>query len=185
MSHKRENRKLSLYLLGVMALIPLLIHVSPLHAESLDSMALRSDAVVIALPREKVSYWDGDIIRTRAVLDVKQVVSGALQKKTVTVVYDGGVVGEIGLKVSHGVRLPRDQKAILFLKKTGEHFSILNQRRGIYLIFPSQQGEIAVPAEAVHLPPPGLSVKSSRSTTWTGEGIPLNEFISTLQSFKR
>ena len=149
------------------------------------SLALQSDAIVITVPQERVSYWDGNIIRTRVTLAIQQIVAGNLEDKTVTVVYDGGVVGKIGLKVSHGVRLPKGQKALLFLKAKGGHYSVVNQRGGIFFIVPGRAGEIAIPATAVHLPPPGLTVKSSRISAWEGDGIPLRKLITDIKGFKQ
>ncbi len=181
----KRKKRFSLKLLGIFSLIFFLWGLSPLYAESLESMAVRAETIVVSVTKKKASYWDGDIIRTRATLDIKQVVAGSLEEKTVTVIYDGGVVDHIGLKVSHGVRLPEGQKTVLFLKKSGDYFTVINQRRGIFFVLPGPKGEIAVSAEAVHLPPPGLSVKSSRIISRPGEGVPLNNFISTLQEFKR
>ena len=157
----------------------------PLRAESLEVLALKADAIAVILPAKKVSYWEEKVIRTRATLQVRQVIAGRIETKTINVVYDGGVVGKIGLVVSHGVRLPVGQKSILFLKRTGKDFTVVNQQKGVFFVFPGTNGEVVVPAEAVHLPPPGLRVKSSRVTPPVGTGVPLNTFIATLQEFRR
>lgn len=171
------------YLIVGICMIPCALSLSA-SAESLGSMISRADAIIISVPIQKTSYWDGNIIRTRTILEVQRIVSGRVTQKEIPVVYEGGTVGSIGLKVSHGVRLPIGQKALLFLTQTAAHYSVLDQLRGVFFILPSKEGEVVIKAESLTLTP-GVSIKSSLSSTTKGEGIPLKTFLSTLQTLKQ
>jgi hypothetical protein len=178
------NFKRILIALGAGMLITLWVYPPPLKAAPIAAMATEADAIVMTTPRNKVSYWDGNIIRTRATLDIKQVISGTVKQRSITVIYDGGVVGSIGLKVSHGVRIPAGIKNILFLKHRGAFFTVLNQIEGVYFVIPDKNEEMVVPAEAVPHFTPGITVKSARISTISERGVPLKEFLSALKKFK-
>ncbi len=152
-------------------------------ASSLGVLADRADTIVIAVPIQKTSYWEGKIIKTRALMKVDQVVSGRIVPKEIPVVYDGGVVGSIGLKVSHGVLLPKGQKTILFLLNRENHYVVLDGIEGIFFVYPSSGGEIVIPGDNL-LYRVNLSVHSLKSKGAPVEGTPLKEFIDTVHALR-
>ena len=177
----KRLKRISFSLILVTLLVTLVCSV-PVGAASLEGMAAQADAIVITTPLSKVSYWDGKIIRTRATLQVEQVISGALRGDRVTIVYDGGVVGKIGLKVSHGVRLPVGQKNLVFLKNMGQDFTVVNQSEGVFYILQGKEGEVVLPSEEMD-DTRGVTVKSALGPSAMEKGIPLKEFLSILRTF--
>jgi len=144
------------------------------HAESLDQLTEGADVIVMAVPVQKASFWQNGLIKTRALLEVEQVVFGERVNRKIPVLYDGGVVGSIGLMVSHGVFLPAGQKVLLFLVDRGGYFSVYHEGAGVFFVRSFDGKEIVIPAEEIRSRP-GMSVRSLREE---GEGIPLESFLS-------
>jgi hypothetical protein len=76
-----------------------------------------ADAVVIARVDSRESYWSAghEIILTRFELGITKVVKGAAPAR-MTLVEEGGEVGNIGLRVSHGVDLAPGASYVLLLR---------------------------------------------------------------------
>ncbi len=153
------------------------------NAESLGVLANRADTIVVAVPLHKTCYWDKKIIKTRALLKVVKVIAGKISKREISVIYDGGVVGKIGLKVTRGVRLPLGQKDVLFLIGQGPPYTILNGMGGIFFVSPSPTGEVVIPAEEVFCIP-GLTVKSLKNGVTSSGSLGLKEFIDKIHSLR-
>lgn len=82
---------------------------------------------------------DGSTIVTRATVVLSEVIKGEVNSNTVTVEYQGGEVGEIGLKVSDAPTLTKGEDVILFLKpdketRVGLIRSIVGRAQGKYTI---------------------------------------------------
>lgn len=185
MNRLQQNRRKSGFIIFHL-IVGFLIVLAPTSgfAESLNSLAEGADAIVISIPVQVTSYWEGKIIKTRALLKIEQVVSGRITDKEIPVIYEGGVVGSIGLKISHGVHLPSGQKNILFLSDKGNHYAVLDQINGVFFIHDSPLGEVVVPA-GESLLSPGVSIKALKREPTAGEGIPLRTFISRIRTIRR
>ena len=88
------------------------------------------------------SQWNetGDEIVTRADVAVKEIIRGGLNnEKQLTVEYEGGEVGDMGLRVSDSPTLKKGENVVLFLKpfketKTGLVRKIVGKAQGKYAI---------------------------------------------------
>ena len=153
------------------------------YGESLATLTEGADRVVMAIPVQKVSFWQGGLIKTRALLKVERVIAGASTGGEISILYDGGAIGPIGLKVSHGVTLPAGQKSVLFLVDDGDHYSVFHDAAGIFFVRSFSGKEVVISQDSLNQP--GVSIKGLRheGDVWReGEGIPLSTFLSRIHS---
>ena len=108
---------------------------------STEELTRSSEAVVVGGVEDVESHWnqDGTSIFTTASVVVEEVVRGVVKQQMVTVEYEGGEIGEIGLKVSDVAPLERGEKVLLFLKsgkgkRDGSVYHIVGKAQGKYLI---------------------------------------------------
>ncbi len=108
---------------------------------STEELTRSSEAVVVGGVEDVESHWnqDGTSIFTTASVVVEEVVRGSVIQQMVTVEYEGGEIGEIGLKVSDVAPLERGEKVLLFLKSgkskiDGSVYHIVGKAQGKYLI---------------------------------------------------
>jgi hypothetical protein len=108
---------------------------------STEELTRSSEAIVVGEVEDVESHWnqDGTSIFTTASVVVEEVVRGVVIQQHVTVEYEGGEVGEIGLKVSDVAPLERGEKVLLFLqsgksKRDGSVYNIVGKAQGKYLI---------------------------------------------------
>ena len=87
------------------------------------------------------SQWskDGTTIFTNVSVLIDEVVRGKILQRRITVEYEGGEIGDIGLKVSDVVPMERGEKVLLFLKsgkskKEGIVYNIIGKGQGKYSI---------------------------------------------------
>ena len=153
------------------------------RAVPLTTLTANADTIVMAVPVQKTCYWENKVIKTRARLRVERVLAGQVSSREITVVYDGGVVGKIGLRVSHGVRLPKGQKGILFLVEGMTGYQVLDDMDGVFFVVTSPEGEVVVP-EALLTTRPGTLIKSLRETAGNNQGVPLQAFIQHIRALR-
>ena len=108
---------------------------------STEELTRSSEAVVVGGVEDVESHWnkDGTSIFTTASVVVEEVVRGVVLQQRITVEYEGGEIGEIGLKVSDVASLERGEKVLLFLKsgkskRDGNIYNIVGKAQGKYLI---------------------------------------------------
>jgi hypothetical protein len=108
---------------------------------STEELTRSSDAVIVGGVEDVESHWnqDGTSIFTTASVVVEEVVRGVVIQQIVTVEYEGGEIGEIGLKVSDVAPLTRGERVLLFLqsgkgKRDGSVYHIVGKAQGKYLI---------------------------------------------------
>jgi hypothetical protein len=108
---------------------------------STEELTRSSEAVVVGGVEDVESHWtqDGTSIFTTVSVDVEEVVRGVVIQQRVTVEYEGGEIGEIGLKVSDVAPLERGERVLLFLKsgkskRYGSVYNIVGKAQGKYLI---------------------------------------------------
>jgi len=103
--------------LGTATLTPPSAYASTAISMSLDDLVDRSESVVVAIPKSKVSRWESGRIVTYTTVAIDTAVAGAGKAgETVTVRTLGGVVDDIG-QITHGEAiLPIGQPLVLFLR---------------------------------------------------------------------
>ncbi len=112
-----------------------------MKAMSTEELTRKSNIVIEGEIDDVQSEWskDGTTIITRADVSIHSVIKGHIDQQYIIVEYDGGEVGEIGLKVSDVATLRKKEKVILFLKvgkskKYGDVFKIVGKGQGKYTV---------------------------------------------------
>src|SRR5688572_1370906 len=102
---------------GTATLTPPSAYASTAIALSLDDLVERSESVVVAIPKSKVSRWESGRIITYTTVAVDTAVAGSGKAgETMTIRTLGGVVDDIG-QITHGEAvLPIDKPVVLFLR---------------------------------------------------------------------
>jgi len=103
--------------LGTATLSPPSAYASTAIALSLEDLVDRSDSVVVALPKSKVSRWESGRIVTYTTVAIDTAVAGSGKAGDSMVIRTlGGVVDDIG-QITHGEAvLPIDKPVMLFLR---------------------------------------------------------------------
>ena len=108
---------------------------------STEELTNTSDIVIEGEVENTEAMWskDGSTIFTRTDIVIYTIIRGVPSQKKIKVEYEGGEVGEIGLKVSDQPLLLKGEKVILFLKsekskKDGDAYTIVGKGQGKYLI---------------------------------------------------
>lgn len=103
--------------LGTATLGPPSAYASTAIALSLEDLVDRSESVVVAIPKSKLSRWESGRIVTYTTVAIDTAVAGGGKAgETMTVRTLGGVVDDIG-QITHGEAvLPIDKPVVLFLR---------------------------------------------------------------------
>lgn len=108
---------------------------------STDELTRASDAIVDGEVIDSRSFWssDGRTIITRAVVAIGEVVRGRVTGKRIVVEYEGGEVGDTGLRVSDMAVLEKGERVLLFLTEgksrlSGRAYRIVGKGQGKYTI---------------------------------------------------
>jgi len=108
---------------------------------STEELTRSSDIVLEGEVKNVKAYWskDGKTIFSRAIILDSYVIKGRITQKPVVVEYEGGEIGDTGLKVSDVVPLKKGEKVILFLKigkskQDGQAMNIVGKGQGKYVI---------------------------------------------------
>lgn len=85
---------------------------------STEELTKGSEAVIIGQVEGVESFWSGDgsTIFTRATVVLENAVTGEVLKERLIVEYEGGEVGDMGLKISDTAPLKKGERVVLFLK---------------------------------------------------------------------
>ncbi len=106
---------------------------------SLDDLAGTAEVGIVGMVQQVESRYtkDGDSIYTAASVSVEKSLKGS-PGQFVTVEYEGGEVGDTGLKVSDAPDLEKGEKVVLFLKSKGIEdsaaFMVVGNAQGKYSI---------------------------------------------------
>jgi len=100
-----------------------------------------SDLVIRGNVENVQSYWSSDhtTIITQAVVVYDTVIRGNIREKRITVEYEGGEVGDTGLRVSDSVEIRTGEDVVLFLKRgksrrAGRAFGVVGKAQGKYTV---------------------------------------------------
>ena len=85
---------------------------------STEELTKASEVVIRGEVEDVEPHWsmDGKTIFTSASISVKDVIKGKISQKKIVVEYEGGEIGDIGVRVSDVSPLIKGEKIILFLK---------------------------------------------------------------------
>ena len=145
---------------------------------STEDLTRASEAVIMGDVEDAEAQWseDGKTIFTTATVLVTDVFKGKKIERRISVEFEGGEVGDVGLKVSD-VSLPKKgEKVILFLKSTiGKKGSIIFNSVG------KAQGKYTVGIDGIARKS-GFSLLRGKEAV-TNE-IPVNELIKKIKEVK-
>ena len=135
----------------------------------IEELTKGSESVIIGEVEDTEAQWskDGKTIFTKAFIVVNEIIRGRTLQKTITIEYEGGEIGDIGLKVSDVVPLEKGERVLLFLKSgksRGDGF--------VYNLVGKAQGKYTIDKERIGRKR-GFSVTGGESITDTK--IPLYE----------
>ena len=108
---------------------------------STEELTKASDLVIVGEVENVEAQWSKDekTIFTSVYIVINNIIKGAKKQAIITVEYEGGEMGDIGLQVSDQSSLIKGEKVILFLKsgkskKDGFIYNIVGKNQGKYLI---------------------------------------------------
>jgi len=86
---------------------------------STEELAGSADLVVVGQVSDVKSFWsrDGSIILSRATIYVENTIKGNQRNDLIDIIFEGGEIGNIGLKVSDMSTFRKGEKVFLFLKE--------------------------------------------------------------------
>jgi hypothetical protein len=146
---------------------------------STEELTNDSDIVVQGEVQDSIARWsnDGKSIMTSADIVVDKVIKGKTVQATVRVEYEGGEIGDIGMKVSDQSSLAKGEKVLLFLKSgnsrlAGSAYHIVGKAQGKYVI---DQNGIARKS--------GFSLAAGKEKV--DNNIPVDELIQKIKKAER
>jgi hypothetical protein len=108
---------------------------------STEELTKASDTVIVGEVESVEAQWsnDGESIFTSASVTVDKTMKGMHVPANIIVEYEGGEVGDVGLKISDQPTLMKGERVILFLKpgkskKDGVVHNIVGESQGKYVI---------------------------------------------------
>ena len=112
-----------------------------MRALSIGELTKSSDAVVEGDVVHVTSFWttDGKAIMSRATVTIVDVVRGAADQKILTVEFEGGEVGDVGMGVSDMATVSSGQRILVFLRKkrglpNERTYEIIGRAQGLYKV---------------------------------------------------
>ncbi len=106
-----------------------------------EELTRGSESVIIGEVEDTEAQWskDGKTIFTKAFIVVNEIIRGRTLQKRITIEYEGGEIGDIGLKVSDVAPLEKGERVLLFLKSgksrgDGFVYNIVGKAQGKYSI---------------------------------------------------
>jgi len=145
---------------------------------STEQLTKASETVIIGQVADVASQWnqDGSSIVTRATVGVAEVIKGDLNKDEVIVEYEGGEVGEIGLKVSDSPSLIKGENVILFLESKKETRGGLIQK-----IVGKAQGKYSIGEDGIARK---MGFKVIEGKDVIDNSLPVNELLDRIRAVK-
>jgi hypothetical protein len=135
-----DLKMITVLLIGCLLLLAASQATAIMMGLSTEDLTRASKIIVLGEVINVASHWNSDrtTILTSASILVKDVVKGEQLEQMITVAYEGGEVGDIGLKVSDTVPLVTGEEVLLFLKPEEEtganNYSIVGRAQGKYII---------------------------------------------------
>ena len=106
-----------------------------------EKLTRDADLIITGDVEDTESNWTPDkkLIMTTAVVSIAEVIKGKTVEKKIRVLYPGGEVGDIGMKISDEAPLRKGEQVLLFLKpekqfSNGFSYRISGRAQGKYII---------------------------------------------------
>lgn len=170
--------------LVIMFLCLMMIHLLSFQSSAImeglstEELTRASNVVMQGEVEDVEVQWskDGSTIVTRALIVITDVLRGSVAQRRIIVEYEGGEIGDIGLKVSDMVPLNRGEKIILFLKSgksriDGNVYNIVGKSQGKYTI-----GDDGIATKS------GFSIAAGEEVI--DNNIPVDELIDKIRRVK-
>lgn len=143
-----------------------------------EELTRGSESVIIGEVEDTEAQWskDGKTIFTKAFIVVNEIIRGRTLQKRITIEYEGGEIGDIGLKVSDVVPLEKGERVLLFLKSgksRGDGF--------VYNIVGKAQGKYSIDKERIARKR-GFSVMGGEDII--DNNIPLDELLKKIREVR-
>jgi hypothetical protein len=118
-----------------------------LSSSELKILSEKADVILTGKVTQQASSWNENKTRiyTHATIQVEEYLKGNNNGSSISIVYPGGEVGEVGELYSHMPRFTKNEDVLLFLKKDlkTSDYKVLNGEDGkINLITDSKTGEM-------------------------------------------
>jgi hypothetical protein len=167
-----------------------------MRALSTEELTRNSDIVIVGEVEEKSSFWSEDRKRifTRVTVKIEERVRGQYLEERLEVEYEGGEIGEIGLRVSDVTSFSKGERVLLFLKTMIKKRLLLSTKNddvqtdsdsdrviGIFSVVGLAQGKYTI-----H--PSGIAEKSGYTVSDRSQlidnGIPVDVLIEKIKNVK-
>jgi hypothetical protein len=166
-------------LVGSVVYAPHEAHASVVLTLTLPELVDKSDSIVVALPKSKVSKWESGRIVTYTTIAIDTAVAGAAKAgDTIVVRTLGGVVDDIG-QIAHGEAvIPLDKPIMLFLRPSlasSKTLSVVGMAQGAMALETGTDKITRVtahPMDLVLVPKPSDPKAVPASATLTGKPLP-------------
>ncbi len=149
-------------------------------ALSVDDLTAQAEVVVVGRVSDIQSAWsaDGKTINTTVTIEVTDTVKGQTEGKEIGLTYPGGVVGEVGLKVSDTPSFEPDERVLVFLSAPPQAQGTSQSAPVIYEVVGLAQGKYSISDD-------GMATKSGYSVAGdmerTDASLPLEELIEKIR----
>ncbi len=145
---------------------------------STEQLTKASRTVIMGQVEDVNSQWNeaGDRIVTRATVAVEEIIRGDLNEGQVIVEYEGGEVGEIGLKVSDSPSLIKGENVILVLEPKKETRDGLIRK-----IVGKAQGKYSIGEDGIARK---IGFKVIRGKNVIDTRLPVNELVDRIRGVK-
>lgn len=117
-------------------------------ALSTEQLTSKAENIVIARASKVEHKWTADksTIYTEVELDVNKTIKGENVPDKIVVTYLGGVVGDIGLRVSDTPTIKKDERVLLFLKENVKKSNLREVPNTVFRVVGSAQGKYSIDA---------------------------------------
>jgi hypothetical protein len=130
----------------IVILIMVLIAAAPVVSASMTEISVEdltkeSDVIAIGDVKEVESSWNlwKTMIYTHSTLSVEEYVKGGEGAETLTIITEGGTVGESFEWVEDVPVFTKNETVLVFLKRAGQEFSVVGWAQGKYIV---ENGEV-------------------------------------------
>ncbi len=103
---------------------------------SVEDLTREADVIIIGDVKDVESRWNlwRTMIYTYSKLSVEKYVKGGEEHKTLTIITEGGTVGDSGVWVEDVPVFTKNETVLVFLKKAGREFSVASWVQGKYIV---------------------------------------------------
>ncbi|MBF0337084.1 MAG: hypothetical protein HQL05_04560 [Nitrospirae bacterium] len=151
-----------------------------------EELTRQSSLVVMGNVVDKQSFWntEGTTIYTGVTINVKEVVRGETSPETITVRYEGGEIGDVGLRVSDTPQFEKGEDVLVFLSPVANVSGKgVSDTSGTFYVVGSGQGKYSVEMNAIATRG-GFSVINDNKGKALKNVIGLNELKEQIRSVK-